>query len=448
MNKEVNKNSKRKISIQKVFNLTSFAFILACCIFYGSRLLMLYLQNNKSEEVKVLADNIKDNNEENKKFKNIKGDYYFEGEDANNYLNYSNLTWRIIKVNSDNTVTLVLDKPITALAAGESKVFKESYINKWLNKQEDDYTGILETNLNNPDNYLTYAKTCLDVIDDTKNITCKDIEEDLFISIPSLSDYVSTGGSRGFMNTGHYYYLANNTKEKELWYINSDGNTSTSDGTEILGIKPMITLKSTNKLQGGDGTKENPYTVETSSGLLGSYVKLGDEMWRIYSIEEDLVKLSLTSYLSLNGSDARYRYSSTGYYHDDTKSGSLAYYLKNTYLNSRSYKDDIPESMFSNGIYSNTTDFDYTKVLNTRINTKVSVLSIGDIVLNTDSSNYFTSTGIEENGNLMYVMRNDFKLYTNVANASLKIVPVLSIEKDKLTKGNGTLESPYEVEHE
>ena len=123
LNKEVKENKpkrkkKRKISIQKIFNLVSFMFILACCIFYGSRFIKLYLANNKTEEVKVLADNIKDNNSNNESFKNINGDYYFEGTDINNYLTYSNLTWRIIRVNDDDSVTITLDNSITSLAAG------------------------------------------------------------------------------------------------------------------------------------------------------------------------------------------------------------------------------------------------------------------------------------------------------------------------------------------
>ncbi len=73
MNKEVKVvKKKRKLNWQKIFNLISFTFILACIIFYGTRFIRLYLQNNKKEEIKVLADNIKDNNEGN--LKNINSD--------------------------------------------------------------------------------------------------------------------------------------------------------------------------------------------------------------------------------------------------------------------------------------------------------------------------------------------------------------------------------------
>lgn len=76
----------------------------------------------------------------------------------------------------------------------------------------------------------------------------------------------------------------------------------------------------------------------------------------------------------------------------------------------------------------------------------MSLLSLGDPILNNKLTNYFMSTGIDKNSNNMYVFQNDFKLYTKSSSTSLKIVPVISIDKDKLTKGTGTINSPLEVE--
>ena len=45
------------------------------------------------------------------------------------------MLWRIVKVNKDNQITLILDNPITYLANGKGKDFKSSYITKWLNKK-------------------------------------------------------------------------------------------------------------------------------------------------------------------------------------------------------------------------------------------------------------------------------------------------------------------------
>ena len=59
------KSKKRRLNFQKIFNLLSFTFLLSCVIFYGSRFIKLYLENNKTEESKLLGDIIKENNELN-----------------------------------------------------------------------------------------------------------------------------------------------------------------------------------------------------------------------------------------------------------------------------------------------------------------------------------------------------------------------------------------------
>lgn len=446
--KKTKRKKKTKISIQKIFNIVSFTFILACCIFYGTRFITLCLETNKPEDQKVFADNIKDNNEDNENFKNINGDYYFEGIENNNYIRYSNLMWRIVRVNSNNTVTLVLDNSISALASGQNKPYNDSYINMWLNNQDKDYTGILEKNLNNTNEYLTNTNTCKDIINDTKNITCKDLLEDTLITVPSLSDYVNTGGQKGFMNNEEFFYLTNSNNENKLWYVDDDGKVSTSDGTDVIGVKPVITLEHDITLITGDGSQDNPYAIEEENSLFGSYVKLDNDIWRIYEVNEEEVKLSLDSHLTLNGNEVKYKYSTTGYYHNDTKQGSLAYYLKNTYLPTLSYNNIINEAKYSNGIYSNTTDYDYTKVLESKVDTKVTVLSIGDIFLNPTNTNYYTSTGISEDSTQIYVMRNNFELYTKVGTSNLNVVPVISINKELLTTGDGTINNPLEVSYE
>ena len=448
MSREVKKRKKkRKLSIQKIFNIVSGVFIISCILFYGIRFIKLYKKNYTVDKVAHIADTIKENNQESDKFKNINGNFYFHGNDVNNYISYSNLLWRIIKVSSDGTVTIALDNSITSLAKGTLE-FKDSNIYKWLNKTSNNNTGILEEALNNTEKYLTYTNTCIDNINDTKNITCKEKTEDTYITIPSLNDYVNTGSSESFLNNEEYYYLINKENEKNTWCVDKDGKISTSDGTDIIGIKPVITIKSTVEISDGTGTKENPYTFEKEQSLIGSYVKLGNDTWRIYQENENQIKLSLDNYLTINNEETKYKYSNDNYRHNDTINGSLAYYLNKTYLNSLNYKNILEETSFSNGIYNNTNSYDYTKVLEETINTKVTVLSIGDIILNSSNTNYYLSTGISKDSNMIYTMQNDFKVYTKVSTTNLKVVPVIAIKKDLLTNGTGTKDSPYEVNYE
>lgn len=438
-----NGRKKKKLSVQKIFNLVSFIFIMSCILFYGTRFIKLYKQNNTVNKITFIGDTIKKNN----KLKLVNGDYYFYGKDVNNYVSYSNLLWRIIKVTDENTVTLVLDNSITSLAKGTSKTFEETYINKWLNTSGKDNTGILEKALNNVQKYLTETNTCTDNITDAKKITCQKTTTDTYITIPSLNDYVNTGSTESFLNNEEYYYLINNEKENTSWCVDKDGKISTSDGTDILGIKPIITIKNNIQVTGGNGNKENPYIFEESTGLTGGYVKLDNDIWRIYKEENDLVKLSLDNYLIIDNEETKNKYSNSNYNYNDKVSDSLAYFLNKTYLNKLKYKNIIEEAEYSNGTYNNTNDYNYIETLNTKIKTKVAVPSIGDIILNNTNSNYFLSTGVAKDNNMIYTMQNDFKLYTKISTTNLKIVPVIAIKKDLLT-GIGTISSPYEVNYE
>lgn len=436
------KSPKRKINTQKIFNLVSFVFLLTCILFYGFRFIKYYGESHKKVDQKFIADIIKENNKENENFKNINGDYYFYEDSGNNYLKYSNLIWRIIRVNSDGSVTLVLNNPITVLAAGENKDYKNSYINEWLNSEKTENTGIFEQKLNNPNAYLISSTTCIDKIDDVKSVTCKNTYSDSLITIPSLNDYANTGSSKSFMNSEEAFYLSNTNSKNQNWYVDENGKVENTSKNTIMGIKPVITIQRNISLLSGNGSKEEPYEIDNTESLFATYVKLGNDLWQVYDVEGDILKLSLTTYLKINNEEIKYKYSNTGFYHDDTKLDTLAYFLNHNYLNSLTYKDLIIESEYINGVYEN---YDYKSLLNSKVNTKVSLLSIGNILLNNKSNNYFTTTGVSKNSIDMYVMNNDFKVTTAESTDILSIIPVISIDKNSISKGAGTIEEPYEV---
>ena len=133
----------KKLNIQKVFWFISFLFILSCCIFYGTRFLKLYLENKKVEikEENSLIKVIRENNAENENFQIVNGQNYFTNNDTNNYLEYSNIMWRIIKVNSDNSITAIANNSLTSLVFGKNLNYEDSQINKWLNNFDENISS-------------------------------------------------------------------------------------------------------------------------------------------------------------------------------------------------------------------------------------------------------------------------------------------------------------------
>ena len=435
-------NNKRKISKQKVFSAISAGFIIACCIFYGTKFIKLYLENKKDLELNedALVNTIMEENEKKDTFKKINSSYYFTDKADNNYIIYSNILWRIVKINSDNTIKLVSEDILTYLAY-DNKVtnFKDSYIGKWLNNKDEENEGILVKELDNTN--LVNDKVCLDKIEKANNQECNKYEEDLYSSLLSVADYMNAGGSKSYLNISKNFYLSS-INEDETWYVSKTGKAQTNDGKDIYGIRPTITLGSSTKENKGTGTKDNPYVINTDNKF-ASYVKLGKDTYRIYETDEDIVKLSLNSILKEDGEELDYIYSNKTYYHNDTDYGSLAYYLNNTYLKSLSYKNNILETKWANGVLNKT--LNYTSSLNTKVDTKVATLSIGNIILN-NLDNYFLMTGNEEKKNVVYKVNDDGTIETIDVTDPANIIPTITIKKDILTKGKGTIEAPYEVE--
>ena len=75
-----------------------------------------------------LKDKIMEDNKDNYNFKNMEDfdglSYYFSGNVKNNYISYANKTWRIVRINGDNSVRLVLNSPINYEDIDETKIKK------------------------------------------------------------------------------------------------------------------------------------------------------------------------------------------------------------------------------------------------------------------------------------------------------------------------------------
>lgn len=436
---------RRKISYQKIFCAISFLFILGCVLFYGIRFIMLYIENNTTdiESITNFSKRVTAEHANQSYFKNINSNYYFVGNTDKNYVKYKNITWRIVKITNNNSTVLISDEPLTSLAFG-SNTYEESPIIDWLNETNNEQSGIL-TNAIGSD-YLTNTNACIDTLDDTKNITCDDIYDEYQISLLSMFDYANAGSSDSYINNGYYTYLSNTNNDNEVWYIDDEGKLNTNDGTDIYGIKPVITLNSTVELTSGDGTKDNPYQIEKENSLFASYVKLDNDLWRIYNIEDNNLKLVLTDYLKTDDENYQTIYSSTTSFHNDEKIGTLAYYLNNTYFNRLNYSDQILNNYWSNGYYSSENNFDYNEALDKEVDTEIALLSIGDINLVPSLDEFFLSTGLNNMDNKIYVYNNDGIITDQRVTSKANVVPTISIDKNILTKGTGTIDDPYGME--
>lgn len=446
-----NKQIKHKIKVdyQKLFNTISIGFICACVLFYGARFTSLYIKNKKVEveNVNTLYKVIFNTNYGKENFVDIGGNHYFKNEVDNNYVTYSNILWRIIRINADNSVTLISENPLVSLAYKEEVNFEESYLNKWLNiTEEEENTGILEYNLNNPDKYLLKNETCLDVVDKLSNQLCKTTYTDKYLGLMSTSDYVNTGAETSFINNNTKFYLSNTTDTNKIWYITDTNKVSYSDGTDLIGLRPVITVKGNINIVSGNGTLNSPYTFESEKGMFGAYVKLGEDIWRIYQVNKDTINLVSNNLLELNNEAMERIYTNKGYSYNSNKWNTLAYYLNNNYLNSLSYKDKIELNNWANGYYGADNNYNYKEALADTKDAYVGLLNITNIRLNNELKNYFLMTGSTKNGSLVYLASNNGTIYSTSSDEKNYVLPTITIKKELLTKGEGTIDSPLEME--
>lgn len=213
--------------------------------------------------------------------------YYFRGKTENNYVSFANLLWRIVKVNGDGTVKLVLNQLIN-----NSTQFYAQDSNYNLSFQEANILNILkvwyQSNLENYDSFIANSKFCSDTsYDENGFLTLTRIYTNhnaIFeclieptsskIGLLSADEVALAGGSNHSPNTEYYLYNSEiNTSwwtlspaknnHGNFYYIETDQNGEMNEGTLgtlFRGNRPVINLIKKTTVT-GVGTKEDPYVV-------------------------------------------------------------------------------------------------------------------------------------------------------------------------------------------
>lgn len=209
--------------------------------------------------------------------------YYFRGAVSNNFVTFANFTWKIVKINGDGSVKLVLDGILPEI----SKYYESDteFLNTPIYKQlESWYNGYLS----NYSDYITYYKYCDDKGYDSNKTTLLAYNRIITNKIPSFvclgnalnskiglltADEVSLAGGSNVANTSYYLY---NENIKTSYYtmtassinatfnpfvVNADGSlVSDVSGTLLRGVRPVINITKNAKVS-GSGTYDDPYTI-------------------------------------------------------------------------------------------------------------------------------------------------------------------------------------------
>lgn len=415
----ISRKEKWIIFFQRIFLILSIIFIISFAVTY-------YVTHNSNQPTPVIIEeNTNTFSSLLKSFVTTSGDglylddsnYIFKGKSVSNYVNYGGYIWRIVWIDSNNQMHLILEDVVTHLAFGSSNDYETSYVRGWMNKTLDSYSGIFESKV------------------DTSLLVQNDKRE--YFSLLTEEMYEKTILEDTYLNNGTSFW-ARTKNNNDLSYIDLTGQVMYASPQTIVGIRPMIMIDGNIETFSGEGTKINPYNFKEEDKLsIGEYLTYSNMTFQIVSVNSNTYQLVLASPLVIDDQDA-FTFSNMYNKFLPSEEGSLAYYLNHNFYDMLD-KTHIIESTWYTGDYTLGNLYDYTNIYSDSVLANVGLLHIGDMYIDntyliTPSKNGFVY--IVKDGNVMEQSISD--LFT--------VKPSIFIKKDlNIIDGDGSLDNPYVV---
>ncbi len=262
---------------------------------------------------------------------------YYQGADPANHIILSGMMFRIIGVDGDNVKLIALEDVANVNYEG---------INSWLNYYMEHFNEQSKK-------LLVKNKYCnMDITDATINETsCKSVTESQYAYLPSITDINKSKDENGksFLYPLTLSWTANKKSSdtafatRYMMFGNVTHTNYYADKTyNNYGVRPVITVKGSTLLKGGDGTLDNPYTFgETKKGTAdepinkrypGEYITYGGILWRIVETSKDgTTKIISLDNISKDGQaiTTSYETTNTVKQYNPTQKGNIGYFINN-----------------------------------------------------------------------------------------------------------------------
>ena len=248
--------------------------------------------------------------------------YYFRGQVENNYVIFAGKTWRVVRINGDESIRLILDESLESAVAFNNKFDEEKYVgytydneNKCLSNNpcsDNDGTSsdikeyltewyddnILAENL---DKYIESTTFCADtsfvyndidelneygarlrLIDAKPQLKCSNTSlyfggaYKLRIGLINADELMLAGLNFSKTNTNNFLYSLNSYwtlspndtgsyyGQSGICFDNAYGGLNACSITEELYVRPVSNLKSDVLVASGNGTSQTPYTIDVT----------------------------------------------------------------------------------------------------------------------------------------------------------------------------------------
>ena len=227
--------------------------------------------------------------------------YFYRGAVTNNYVKFAGKMWKIIRINENGTIRLLLDE-----IAGVNKKFNPSYYNNYTymyysNSNVDN--GIKRTvdtwydnNIKGYENYIADTEFCeqFKVAYSSSSATAGSVTAPTYENYTSnfkcstdangkgiltskvglltydeavhAGNYSGKNSSSYITNSIYSYWLMSpvgaTNNSASAWYVPNDGRVSNKYVYSGDGVRPVISLKA-GILATGSGTSDDPYLIQT-----------------------------------------------------------------------------------------------------------------------------------------------------------------------------------------
>lgn len=392
---------------------------------------------------------------------------YYKGNALNNYVMFNNMLFRIIKVNSDNTVTIASDELLASVDYSNDGRFAGSSLDSWLN---DYFYNLLEKKYQD---LIVSSRWCDDVVSNENYMIteCSRTSAKRNVGILSIQDYNNTLEGNDFMaisfldNPGLTWY-ANMGSDNNPWTITSlydyPLKAEPMNKEYLFNVRPAITLKKNTKILSGDGSENNPYIlVENNSAKrntlvntrqVGEYIRYSGYTFRIAGITDDnTTEIIMTGVLNNNGEEVQIGYENSGAkVYNPNKEGNIGYQVINNMTRYIS-TDLFAKTKIEVPIYNNRVTYKGKHDTKT-YNNIVTIPSTFDIFSskgdNTSSGGYWLIDSSKADNVKTFMFPAGTIDYDSVLDSAISGVKIKAYLKDVvfITGGNGSITDPYTID--
>lgn len=385
----------------------------------------------------------------------------YTGTGVSNYIRFSNILFRIIDVDGDN-VRIVTSDDIANV--------NYDAIDDWLEYFKDHLTDEAKK-------YLVENTHCTDTLTEENVSTTKECSSNSkanTYNILSAQDINKTLDEAGesYLYPATISWLANSKNEEEAWatkirFINYDAqnmvngqNYMAFDKDYNFGIRPVLTIKGDEVIKSGDGTEDNPYSLEeTTKGKAndnlntrysGEYLEYSGYIWRIMEVAKDnSIKVIMEDTLQQGDFSSGIAYETTdeSKIYDPTQRGNIGYVINQKtgdYINSGYFvnkKIEVP-------IYKNLVKYNEestTKEYTVRF-AAPNMYEMFTSSANTTGSYWLINSSREVERKYM-VSDNGVVYYDKLSDRTTSYARIVGyLNKNcKILSGSGTKQDPYQI---